>query len=660
MQIIHKIDDFLFTLFPEVDKSNNESVIAMLEKYYSYGPFKPKVTIDDGIVVIDIDTELIKDQDNDYDKAIKLCDKGKYSEAKPILNKLIERNPTNSEFYRIYGQILSDEGDQEEAINYLIDALKWDSKNAYALLMMGNIFAKFKDDIPTAMKYYDQALKVKPNDNITINNIGANLMHQGKLEEAKKYFWKAVEIDPKYPQTHFALGMVAEMENDLESSFHSTIEAIKLNTNKKGALYNNCIKQAFEVAKRISKEKKADKIVKNYLHKLEFDVDKEIKLIEDADIPTAAKFEFAENHDRDEHIIRYKPNYPAVQHLILHELVHLELAIAARKEKKNLIFLSTQENKAKFIKKLGYMVKKYEKMGYDETSISSFLNGLFDGLNNQAYNTPIDLFIENIIYNEYKELRPYQFLSLYVLIQEGIKAVTDVKSFDVIPKEIISKSKIYNLVNAIQYRHLYGINFFSDFNPTDSEGKQSVKFYNEYLKRKDDKTPGEEYQLVLNWAEELNLDKNFELINEIEFRNKRANISNILKEIEKDPFDSESEENINKKRDTEKFLESQKAIGTNMAVVMYMRDAMSYFKDIPKDDIKNIAFEIAIQGTQGYRPDKEDYRLSLIPNKVFTGYHILAYYYVSWMLAMPEMVPELKLPYENEYNLALELNKPNK
>jgi hypothetical protein len=53
------------------------------------------------------------------------------------------------------GQILSDEGDQEEAINCLIDALRWDSKNGYALLMVGNIFAKFKNDVPTALKYYN-------------------------------------------------------------------------------------------------------------------------------------------------------------------------------------------------------------------------------------------------------------------------------------------------------------------------------------------------------------------------------------------------------------------------------------------------------------------------------------------------------------------------
>jgi hypothetical protein len=30
---------------------------------------------------------------------------------------------------------------------------------------------KFKDDIDTTMRYYDQALIAKPDDNITINNI---------------------------------------------------------------------------------------------------------------------------------------------------------------------------------------------------------------------------------------------------------------------------------------------------------------------------------------------------------------------------------------------------------------------------------------------------------------------------------------------------------
>jgi D-mannonate dehydratase len=47
-------------------------------------------------------------------------------------------------------KIYSDEGDQDEAINSLIDA-KMEFENSYALCD-GNIFAKFKNDIVTAMK----------------------------------------------------------------------------------------------------------------------------------------------------------------------------------------------------------------------------------------------------------------------------------------------------------------------------------------------------------------------------------------------------------------------------------------------------------------------------------------------------------------------------
>ena len=136
MQIIHKINDFLFTIFPELMGGGNNLIINTLENYYTYGPYKPKISIDNDWVKIEIDTPTIISQEADYKKTVALCENGKYSEAKPILKKLIEKNPTNSEYHRIMGQILSDEGEQEEAINCLIDSLRWDSKNGWALLMM--------------------------------------------------------------------------------------------------------------------------------------------------------------------------------------------------------------------------------------------------------------------------------------------------------------------------------------------------------------------------------------------------------------------------------------------------------------------------------------------------------------------------------------------
>ena len=561
------------------------------------------------------------------------------------------------------GQILSDEGDQEEAINSLIDALRWDSKNGFALLMMGNIFAKFKNDVPTAMKYYDQALIANPNDNIAINNIGANLMQQGKLEEAKKYFWEAIKIDDQYPNTHFALGMIAETENDLHSSFYSTIQAIKLNTSAslsvKDVLYQNSVRQAFDIAKKIIETGESKKIYTEYRHKLEFDGGKEIDIIEDTEIPTAAKIEFAENYNRPKHIVKYKPKYIAVEHLIMHELVHLDFVIEARNKELNQLFVSTQQQKSEFIRGLDSTIKKFQKMGISEDAIANYCSSLFEGINSQIFNTPVDLFIENFLFNEYSELRPYQFISLHTLIQEGLKAVTDKRSTELTPKEIVSKSKIYNLVNAIQFKDLYGIDFIKDFQSSATEQKHATDFYEEYLQYKDDKGSAEEYEMVLHWAEDLRLDKNFELVNEVEYRTKRTDIDNLLNSIEKDPFDLETN-NPYKEREMDKFKKEQQTIGTNMAVTLFMVDALQYFEKIPKEKIKTIAVEIAMNGTQGYRPDGKDYRISDIPDKLFSGYHMLAYYYVSWALAMPDKVQELQLPFDREFELAKQMKKEKK
>ena len=215
MQITHKIDDFLYAIFPELRGGGKSLLVNKLGDYYSFGPYKPTVTITEDWVTIDIDTSTIISQEADYRKTVALCEKGKYAEAKPILKKLIEKNPTNSEYHRIMGQILSDEGDPEEAINSLIDALRWNPKNGYALLMMGNLFAKSKNDVPTAMQYYDQALLANVSDHISLSNIGYLLWQQNKTAEAKKYLSEAIKINPEYPNTHFTLALIAEKENDL-------------------------------------------------------------------------------------------------------------------------------------------------------------------------------------------------------------------------------------------------------------------------------------------------------------------------------------------------------------------------------------------------------------------------------------------------------------
>jgi len=649
MQIIHRKEDFLYTLFPELADGDDEQIISVLSNYYSYGGFKPLVRIENDIIIIELDTSTIARHEADYRRAVTLCEKGNYPEAKPLLAKLIAENPTRSEYHRLLGQILSDEGDQNEAINCLIDALRWDSKNGWALLMMGNIFAKFKKDIPTAMKYYDQAVAANPTDHTAIYNIGALLFQQGNYLEAKKYLCKAQKINNTYPNTHHVLAMIAEQENDLHSAFYSIIQSLKLNPNK-DTLYKNSLQLAFGIANKMLTDSSGKKMYREYRRKLELDGGTEIDLVEDTEIQTAAKCEFAETYKRPKHIVRFNSNYPAVAHLIMHELVHLDFVIEARKAGVNKLFTSNAAKRAEFMQRVEPTILKLRKMKVPENEISTYCNGLFDGVNLQVYNAPIDLFIENFLYNEFAELRPYQFISLYNLLDVALKAVTEKDIVEISPKDILSKNKIYNIVNGLQFNDLYGIDLTADFKPTKAELNEAIQFYTEFLEYKDDRQPAEEYELLQHWADDLNLSDYFQLVDETEFHSENAaekSMQNLFEKINMHASESAND----KETEMRRFLASQQANGTNADVVIFMVEALNYFEKLPVETIKTVAVKIALQGAQGYDPLKQ-YTLDAFPGKVFSGYQILAYYYVSFALVLPDVLMELKLPYHEEYLLA--------
>lgn len=340
----------------------------------------------------------------------------------------------------------------------------------------------------------------------------------------------------------------------------------------------------------------------------------------------------------------------------MHELVHLDLIIEARKSDVNQVFTSSPEQKTEFISNLHPLIKKLKKGGIPQESIDKFCSALFEGLNSQVYNAPIDLFIENLLYTDRPLLRPFQFISLYGLINETIKAVTDKAIIENYPKDIVSKSKILNIVQALLYKDLYGVDLLDEFKAAPPEMKQAKGFYDEFRDYKDDRQAGEEYELVGHWAEDLGLSRYFELVGEKQYR-KRFDIDRFLESLENDPYETEETDPV-KVREMQKFQDNQADIGINKAVVMFMVDALKYFQNKDKEEIKNIALEIAMQGMYGYSPDKMDYVLRSVPDKKFSGYHILAYYYVSWSIAMPEMLDQLQLPYEKEYILAKKISKP--
>lgn len=78
---------------------------------------------------------------------------------------------------------------------------------------------------------------------------------------------------------------------------------------------------------------------------------------------------------------------------------------------------------------------------------------------------------------------------------------------------------------------------------------------------------------------------------------------------------------------------------------------------MPNDKIKEIAFEFATLGMSGIDPNKNDYIVPSFGGQTFSGYKTLAYFYVSWALSSPEVLPQLQMPFDKEYDMAKQLYK---
>lgn len=239
-----------------------------------------------------------------------------------------------------------------------------------------------------------------------------------------------------------------------------------------------------------------------------------------------------------------------------------------------------------------------------DKNIDDYLEALFDGMNRQMYNSAIDLFIEDRLYNTYPTLRPFQFLSLLTIIQEGIEANTNSDVVKNSPSQILSKSKILNLINAFHFKELYHIDLILDYKPTKSEMSQAEEFYNEFVEYRSDKKPGEEYELVQHWSEDLGLDSYFEIVPEEVHR--RKTIDQVITEIENDPYSLDSIDSSKEIR-MKMFLDEHSDKDLNSAVVMYMVSAMTYIEKISSDKTKLLAFEFAKLGMSGISPSKDGY-----------------------------------------------------
>lgn len=131
------------------------------------------------------------------------------------------------EIYKNVALILVQQGKTNEAITAIQDAIKINPDDESLLLTQMDLYLKL-NDFDTYTKLVNEALVKNPNNADLVFNLGVISGNADKIDEAKKYYMKAIEIKPDYVNAYVNLSEVM-----LRSDEKFVDEMNKLGTSEK-------------------------------------------------------------------------------------------------------------------------------------------------------------------------------------------------------------------------------------------------------------------------------------------------------------------------------------------------------------------------------------------------------------------------------------------
>lgn len=649
-----------------------EELRDKLLAYYTVDGYSAEVTIDGDFVKVKVDQKDLEQSQKEFNEITALCEKRQFKEAHSRLEQFLKKHSRHSEGYRILAQMEMEAGNIDKAIDIDIEALRCNPKNIWALILMGNLYSKYKDNYEIGRTYYDSVLKYSPDNFIAINNVAALMMENEDYESAIPLFEKSLEGDKKYANAYYGLAVCYYNQRENQKAFDTALKGCLLADirSENPQVMDELHKIMLASAHAVVESTNYMNVVLGIKDEIEMKYNQKIEIEEDDTLDLSAKLEYGPTHHRDYHLIKYNPKKPFMEHLAIHEMMHLQMNLEADKVNNNKVIVSNNDNVIAFRTKYAAWIKKLVNR-FEHSKAMNLVEQIHRGYMLQVMNCPLDLFVEKRMYDKYPIVRAIQLLSLMEQETYNIKAIKGSENSKFVPLDIVQNSKVMNIVTSMHFEHLFGLRFYQEYKPTRAQFDQAKDFYDEFLAY-DDYKPGEEYELVEYFMDSLHAERFMSILPLSDYFDDSFDRMEKTKAMRDaalgedapaggNSFDGLTEE---QKKNQDDFY-AQNKDGEDpmktMMMSMYMLGALEYFDGMDKMEIKKIAFEIAMIGTTGISPDKKSgYKVPSIPEKDFGGYQLLAYYYVSWALAIPEMLASLGLPFDTAWATAQEMWKKKK
>lgn len=130
----------------------------------------------------------------------------KHEESMKTIDQVLKKDPQNAMAYFMFGMNFKDQGDTVRAINSFQKAVEFDADIVDAWLNLGQLYAGIGD--PLAARYFDNALRIAPQDITALHAKADYLSSQNDLEGAVAAYREIVGVDPSYREAYFNSGLI--------------------------------------------------------------------------------------------------------------------------------------------------------------------------------------------------------------------------------------------------------------------------------------------------------------------------------------------------------------------------------------------------------------------------------------------------------------------
>lgn len=151
---------------------------------------------------------------------------GRFEQAVRRLRAAVKNRPENTPWLLALADALEKNGELDEAEDVARQALK-QSRSSSAWFRLG-VILQGKNDPKQAQQCYENALELKPECSVTLNNLGLTAKDQESWEQALECFDKALKQDEKYASALVNKAAVLEELGRLEDAEHTVRAAVEI------------------------------------------------------------------------------------------------------------------------------------------------------------------------------------------------------------------------------------------------------------------------------------------------------------------------------------------------------------------------------------------------------------------------------------------------